>query len=70
MGVIEFGEKVKAKVLLSYGNSSEEGSPHNGDQLEHFSNKKLREAWFYEEDLKDHIVKTEVKSEEGFTTEK
>ncbi len=69
VGVIEFGEKIKAKVLLSYGNSSEEDSPHNGDQLEHFSNQKLRDAWFYSEDLKDHIVKTEVRTDEGFTAE-
>jgi acyl-homoserine-lactone acylase len=31
VGVIEFGKKVKAKVLLGYGNSSEAGSIHNGD---------------------------------------
>jgi acyl-homoserine-lactone acylase len=30
VGVIEFGEKIKAKVLLSYGNSSQEGNPHFG----------------------------------------
>jgi len=49
--VIEFGEAVKANVLLSYGNSTQADSPHNGDQLELFSKKKLRDAWFTAEDV-------------------
>lgn len=60
VGVIEFGDKVRAQVLLSYGNSSEEGNPHNADQLQLFSDKKLRDALFYEEDLKGNIEKTEI----------
>ena len=52
VGVIEFGKKVQAKVLLSYGNSTQKDSPHNGDQLELFSKKELRDAWFYEDDIK------------------
>jgi len=51
VGVIEFGEAVKANVLLSYGNSTQADSPHNGDQLELFSKKKLRDAWFTAEDV-------------------
>lgn len=65
VSVIEFGEKVKAKVLLSYGNSTEEGSPHNGDQLDLFSKKELRDAWFYKEDLEGHVKKVEVLGENG-----
>ena len=49
VGIIEFGEIVKGKVLLSYGNSSQQGSQHNGDQLKLFSEKKLRDALFYKE---------------------
>ena len=52
VGVIEFGKKVQAKVLLSYGNSTQKDSTHNGDQLELFSKKELRDAWFYEDDIK------------------
>ena len=66
VSVIEFGDKVKAKVLLSYGNSSQPGSPHNGDQLELFSKNELRDAWFYREDLEGHIEKTETLGAEGF----
>ncbi len=60
VGVIEFGDTVKAKVLLSYGNSSQPGSPHNGDQLELFSKKELRDAWFTREEVEAHTVRTEL----------
>ncbi|MFC2126560.1 acylase, partial [Bacteroidota bacterium] len=62
VGIIEFGEKVKAKVLLSYGNSSNPDSPHFGDQLELFSNKSFRDAWIYREDLSGNIKNEEVLS--------
>ena len=70
VGVIEFGEKVKAKVLLSYGNSTQEGSPHFGDQLEHFSKKELRDAWFYTEDINANTKRVEIMNEEGTFTDK
>lgn len=66
VGVIEFGDEVKAKVLLSYGNSTQKDSPHNGDQLELFSKKELRDAWFTPEQVKANTKRTEVLSENGF----
>ncbi len=51
VGVIEFGEDVKANVLLSYGNATQKDSPHNGDQLELFSKKGLRTAWLTKEQI-------------------
>ncbi|MCH7524552.1 MAG: acylase [Bacteroidetes bacterium] len=66
VGVIEFGEQVRAKVLLSYGNSTQKDSPHNGDQLELFSKKELRDAWFTKEDVKANTVRIEVLTETGF----
>lgn len=70
VGVIEFGDVVKAKVLLSYGNATQKDSPHNGDQLELFSKKQLRDAWFTKEDVNAHTVKIEVLSENGFDIKK
>lgn len=58
VGVIEFGERPKAKVLLSYGNASQADSPHNGDQLELFSRKEMRDAWFTREQLEGHVVRS------------
>ena len=70
VGVIEFGDEVNAKVLLSYGNATQKDSPHNGDQLELFSKKELRDAWFTKEEVKAHTVKVEVLSENGFDERK
>jgi acyl-homoserine-lactone acylase len=59
VGIIEFGKRLRAKVLLSYGNASEENSPHRGDQLRLYSAKALRDAWFYAEDVEKHTVQRE-----------
>ena len=51
VGIIEFGEEINAKVLLSYGNSTQEGSAHYGDQLELFSRKEMRTPSFTAEQV-------------------
>ena len=66
VSVVEFGKKIKAKALLSYGNSTETDSPHNGDQLDLFSKSELRDVWFYENDVKKNTVRKEVKREDRF----
>jgi len=70
VGVIEFGTEVSAKVLLSYGNATQKDSPHNGDQLELFSKKELRDAWFTKEQVKSNTEKVEVLTENGFNEKK
>ncbi len=67
VGVIEFGEEVQAKVLLSYGNATQKDSPHFGDQLELFSKKELRDAWFTEDEVKANTKMVEILGENGFT---
>jgi acyl-homoserine-lactone acylase len=42
---VEFGTPVRAQVLMSYGNSSQPGSPHATDQLPLLARKELRPAW-------------------------
>lgn len=61
VAVIEFGKKIRAKALLSYGNSTEKDSPYNGDQLELFSKKELRDVWLYEDDIDINTAKIEKK---------
>jgi len=68
VGVIEFGERIKARILLSYGNSTQEDSPHHGDQLKLFSEKKLRDALFYRDDVNKHIESTEILKKESFVS--
>ena len=70
VGVIEFGKKVKAKVLLSYGNSTQDGSKHKGDQLVLFSKKQMRDAWFYHEDVQKNKARVEVLNGGKFTEQK
>ena len=66
VGVIEFADQVRAKVLLSYGNATQDDSPHKGDQLELFSKKELREAWFTKEEVQANTTMVEVITEDGF----
>jgi len=70
VGIIEFGDAVKAKVLLSYGNSTQKDSPHNGDQLELFSKKELRDAWFTKADVESNTSRIEIITEDGFREKK
>jgi acyl-homoserine-lactone acylase len=55
IAIVEFSNPVHAKVLLSYGNSTQPGSPHMGDQLELFAAKELRDAWLTREDVEAHL---------------
>ena len=59
VSVIEFGKKVKAQSLLSYGNASQKGSKHLGDQLILLSQKKLRPVLFYRNDVIKHVERRE-----------
>jgi len=70
VSVIEFGQKIRAKALLSYGNSTQKDSPNNGDQLVLFSKKELRDVWFYESDLIPNIVKIEIRNGDKFILDK
>lgn len=60
VAVIEFGEQPRAKVLLSYGNATQTDSPHYGDQLELFSTKTMRDAWFQDEVIREHQARVET----------
>ncbi|WP_198664799.1 penicillin acylase family protein [Lewinella sp. IMCC34191] len=56
----------RARVLLSYGNATQPDSPHCGDQLELFSRKELRDAWFDLAEVGKHAARTEVLEGDGF----
>jgi acyl-homoserine-lactone acylase len=45
VAVVVFGSPTRAKVLMSYGDSSQPGSPHAGDQLPLLAAKQMRDAW-------------------------
>ena len=45
--------------ILPYGNASQDDSPHIGDQRALFSNEKLREIYFYPEEIAAHSERRE-----------
>ena len=57
--ITEFGKKVKAQVLLSYGNASQPGNIHFGDQLKLLAEKKLRPALLEKDDILKNLEKRE-----------
>ena len=57
---IEFSDPVRARALLSYGNATQPGSPHVGDQLEPFANKELRPVWREPAEIEEHLEERET----------
>ena len=60
VAVIEFGDKPKAKALLTYGNATQKGNPHIGDQLDLFAKKELRDVWYERADVEANVEKREL----------
>jgi acyl-homoserine-lactone acylase len=59
VAAVEFGQEVKAKVLLSYGNATQPGNRHIGDQLKLVSEKQLRDALRHRADVEMHLESKE-----------
>ncbi len=51
MGVIEFGDKIRAATLSQFGQSGDPASPHFMDQAKLLSERKLKRSLFYWEDV-------------------
>ncbi|MBT4496467.1 MAG: acylase [Gemmatimonadetes bacterium] len=60
VAAVEFSDPVRAKVLLSYGNASQPGSPHRGDQLELLARQELRPAWRNRAEIEANLEKREL----------
>jgi acyl-homoserine-lactone acylase len=58
--ITEFGEEIKAKVILGYGNASQPNNKHVGDQLELFAKKQMRDAWITKKDIEANLEKREI----------
>ncbi len=52
---IEFGNNVRAKAILAYGNATQKGNPHIGDQLQLFVAKEFRDVWLTREEHLAHL---------------
>ena len=65
MASIEFGDRIRTKSLLQYGSSGNPDSPHFFDQAKLLSDRKLKEAWFYWDDVLSHAIHSYHPGEEG-----
>jgi acyl-homoserine-lactone acylase len=55
---VEFGKKIKAKSLLTGGNSGNPSSAHFSDQAEMYTKGKFKEVLFYKEEVLQHAERT------------
>ena len=60
VAVVEFGDSVRAEVLLSYGNATQSTYKFPGNQLELLSNNKLRNALLTKEEVLNNIAFKEI----------
>ncbi|WP_080058747.1 penicillin acylase family protein [Spirosoma aerolatum] len=58
VAVVEFGKRVKARSVVTGGQSSRPGETHFTDQAELYCAGRFKDVWFYPEDIKQHIEKT------------
>jgi len=60
IAAIEFSNPVKAKVLTTYGNATQSGSPHVGDQLQLYARNELRPVWRTRQEIEAHLESRKV----------
>jgi acyl-homoserine lactone acylase PvdQ len=54
VAVVEFGQRVRAKAVSAGGESGDAASKHFNDQAERYSTGKLRDVYFYRDELRPH----------------
>ena len=60
VATIEFGVTPRARSLIGYGNASQPGSPHIGDQIAMFAAKQLKTVWLIRTDVEQHLESRET----------
>jgi acyl-homoserine-lactone acylase len=58
IAAIEFGPKVKARTIITGGQSFDPSSKHFTDQSEMFAEGKFKDVLFYKEEVMQHVEKT------------
>ena len=56
--MVEFGPRVRARSVVTYGQSADPASPHFFDQAALYAEGRLREAWFWREDVERQAVRS------------
>jgi acyl-homoserine-lactone acylase len=60
IAAIEFSNPVRAKVLTTYGNATQAGNPHVGDQLPLYARNELRSVWRTRKEIEAHLESRKV----------
>jgi acyl-homoserine-lactone acylase len=60
IAAIEFSNPVRAKVLTTYGNATQPGSTHIGDQLPLYARNELRPVWRTRKEIEAHLESRKV----------
>jgi acyl-homoserine-lactone acylase len=55
IALVDFGRPVRAKVLVTYGDASQPGTPHRDDQAPLLASHTLRDAWLTRADVAAHL---------------
>lgn len=58
VAVVEFGKRVKARSVVTGGQSSQPGTVHFTDQAPLYCNGQFKDVLFYPEDVKKHVERT------------
>lgn len=58
VSVVEFGERVQASSAVQFGSSGNPRSKHFANQTQLFSERKLKPAWFYPDDVLANAVRS------------
>ena len=57
VAVVEFGVQIKAKSIVTGGESFDPSSSHFTDQAEMYANGKFKDVYFYKDEVFKHVVK-------------
>lgn len=68
VAALEFSSPLKARVLLTYGNTSDPGSSHFGDQIPLAAGKEWREPWRTRAEIEQHLETHTVFHSNGSVT--
>ncbi|HEY9665748.1 MAG TPA: acylase [Coleofasciculaceae cyanobacterium] len=60
IAAIEFSNPIRAKVLTTYGNATQPGSPHVGDQLALYARNELRPVWRTRKEIEANLESRNV----------
>ena len=60
ISMVEFSKPMKAVGIVTYGESSQPGSKHNGDELQLLSDKKFRPLWRTRAEVDQHMEEKKV----------